>query len=500
MLHKQVLIVGAGPTGLMMACQLALLNIPFRIIDKTVDHVSQSRALLVQARSLEIFDQMGIAEKAIESGVIAGAFGVYWRGKRLGKLLLKDLGRELTKYPFFLILEQWRTEELLLSFLKERNKAVERRVELVQFTQQQNGVEATLLHPGGREETCKVDYLIGADGAHSAVRKGLGLDFSGETYSASMFVLDCHADLGKVPHNEAYLALSKQGLAGFFPLPNGVWRIIGRLPKGITELSFEEIARDLPKQIERKMTLTDPKWLATYRVHHRYASHFRDKRVFLMGDAAHIHSPVGGQGMNTGLQDAYNLAWKLAHLLQGRANDELLNTYEEERLRIAKALVKTTDRIFHLLSSEKRWVKWIRGLLLPLGFRSIFAFFKRSKKFRRKFFSLVSEVGIHYRFGSLAKDASQGVFPECDPKPGDRWADFHPTRKGVKWHLFLPKGKKWSPVEEAARTALHGLIEITYLPASSPGYFLVRPDFYVACRGQEALFLTSYIAKFIYHS
>jgi 2-polyprenyl-6-methoxyphenol hydroxylase-like FAD-dependent oxidoreductase len=316
-----VLIVGAGPTGLLLACQLALRGVSFRIIDKNTDHTTQSRALVVQARSLEIFEQMGIAREALNCGQRARMVSLIVNGKQAFQMPIGNVGEGLTAYPYLLMLEQSNTEAILTDLLARLGHAVERTTELLDFTDRDNAVTATVKHGDGNKEVLQADWLVGADGAHSVVRETLGIPFAGKTYEQSLFVLDC--EVSPPLHRDAmHIVMSDQAFTGFFPLTNGRSRILGTVPVGLEgrdSLSFEDVATDFDRRVKMPVQLKNPAWISLYRSHHRVVSTFRKGHCFLAGDAAHIHSPVGAQGMNTGLQDAYNLAWKLALVIQGRA-------------------------------------------------------------------------------------------------------------------------------------------------------------------------------------
>ena len=288
----------------MMASQLAIHHVPFRLIDKNEDHTTQSRALVVQARSVEIFNQMGLAEKAIQEGKVTKAIGAFFNGKRAFRITVDKMGEGLTKFPFLLMLEQSHTEKLLVDFLSKQGHEVQRKTELKSLTQTPDEVTCVLKLPDGNEEIVKANYVIGADGAHSIVREQLKIPFVGSTYEESLFVLDCKAEVD-LPNDEMYLTFSDIAIGGFFPLTNGRWRILGNIPKeleGKHELTFQDIEKNFAKRTRMKVRLYDPQWISAYRSHHRYATTFRQGRCFLIGDAAHIHSPVGAQGMNTGLQ------------------------------------------------------------------------------------------------------------------------------------------------------------------------------------------------------
>src|SRR6266487_3243990 len=357
----RVLISGAGPTGLMLAGQLALRDVPFRIIDKNEDYTTQSRALVVQARSVEIFGQMDIAQEALHLGVKAKAVNVVVKGKRVLHMNVRDIGEGLTPYPYLLMLEQSKTEKILNDFLAQRGHTVERQTELLDFTQDANSVTAIIKQTNRKEEVIQVDWLVGADGAHSVVRHKLNIPFAGKTYQQSLFVLDCEVSF-KFPSDEMYIAFAERAFAGFFPLTNGRCRVIGTVPEaceGKDAVSFEDVAKDFAQRLNMDVSLGNPDWISLYNSHHRAVSAFRKDRCFLVGDAAHIHSPVGAQGMNTGLQDAYNLAWKLALVVSGQADATLLDSYEKERVPIAERLLTTNDRAFKLVVSDS----WLAGLL-----------------------------------------------------------------------------------------------------------------------------------------
>ncbi|HSW97813.1 MAG TPA: FAD-dependent monooxygenase [Candidatus Saccharimonadales bacterium] len=512
--NTTVLIIGAGPTGLMMACQLARFAIPFRIIDENEDHTTQSRALVVQSRSLEIFDQMGLAKKALEQGQIATEVGAFFNGKKLVTMTVKDMGRGLTKFPYVLMLEQFKTEKILTEFLKSRGHEVDRKTALVSLTQDEKEVRAVIKNSLGKEEIVTAQYVVGADGAHSIVRHQLGIPFGGTTYPQSMFVTDCKID-AKLSPEKMYLSFTDNALTGFFPMTNGRYRVLGTIPKeleGKDRIVFEDVAKNFSQRVHMNVHIRDSQWISLYHSHHRYAATFRQNRCFLTGDAAHIHSPVGGQGMNTGLQDAYNLAWKLAFVLQKKADEKLLDTYTDERIGVAKALVQSTDRVFSFITNGNIFIKTVRLHVVPFLLRMFMPFVTKQQSVRTFLFKGVSEIGIHYPQSTLSKNASQGIFPEHAPKPGDR----------VPYVLFTDvKGKERNIQEYITGTDLrilyfevdNGLtkklteimekytksISLTIIPfiagteniyktfgVAQGGYYLIRPDMYVGYRSNTS--------------
>ncbi len=523
--NSTVLIAGAGPSGLMLACQLAIHKIPFRIIDKTDDHTTQSRALVMQARSVELLDQMGLAERAISEGQVAMAIGALFNGKRVVRVPVSNIGAGLTKFPYFLMLEQSRTEKILIDFLRSHGHEVERRTQLISLTQHTNEVLTVLKLPDGKEENLGCRFVVGADGAHSVVREQLQIPFKGHTYQETLFVIDCKAELD-LPPNEMYLTFSALAIGGFFPLINGRWRILGNLPKelaGRDEVTFEEIEKNYAKRIGMQVKLYDPQWVAIYRSHHRYAQTFRKDSCFLIGDAAHIHSPVGAQGMNTGLQDAYNLAWKLTMVIKSHATPTLLDTYTEERITIARRLVSSTDRVFNLVTSSGFLLKTFRVYILPLVLKLGGPVFQRLKFIQRFAFKLVSEIGISYKKSSLSKNASFGNFPYHAPRPGDRLPYFQFTgdsgigtsiQEQVKGTFFcflifddeVPQEIKnlvapWGDLFSFVCIPLSAITKELYrqFGIGSKGYYLIRPDRYIACRASnfDTTHLINYVQRLV---
>jgi 2-polyprenyl-6-methoxyphenol hydroxylase-like FAD-dependent oxidoreductase len=510
----KVLIIGAGPTGLMLACQLALHRVPFRILDKNADHTTQSRALVVQARSLEIFDQMGIAQEAVQLGKKARAVNVIVKGKLVLHMALGDAGRGLTAFPYLLILEQSKTETILNDFLARYGHAVEWHTELVDFTQTTEAVTATLRRADGLEETVRVDWLVGADGGHSVVRRQLNIPFAGKTYQESLFVLDCETSLS-LPRDEMTIAFSERAFTGFFPMTNGRCRVLGTVPPGMegqNTITFEDVAKDFDKRLHMDVGLANPAWISLYHSHHRVVTTFRRGRCFVAGDAAHIHSPVGAQGMNTGLQDAYNLAWKLALVTQGRAQAALLDTYHEERIAIAQNLVQTTDRAFNYVNSQHPLLKGFRLYAMPLVMRGLWPLVRRIGSFREIAFKTISQIGIHYHASHLSQQDPTSRFPRHAPKPGDR-LPYLPTTAttrgteqwvvGTKFHLVLFSGAgldaQAQQEVQKLQQAYSDLLAWHEIPHSHEtqrlyahfgirhqGYYCIRPDGYIAYRSASA--------------
>ena len=494
---SDVLIIGAGPTGLMLACQLSLYpNISVRIIDKNASRTTQSRALVVHARSLEILSQLNLIDKAIARGAFVDAMNFYFNGKHALRLDYATIRNEpdafLSKYPYLLFLEQSITEELLETFLNEHNVFVERNTEAVELTSIDDAHVQVKLTTG---ETVRTKYICGCDGAHSIVRRQLQLTFSGQTYSDSIFIADCHLQNLPVPTNEVGLFFSETGFAGSFPLVNNRHRLTGSIQdRSPTDppLTLDEVVSIFKQRSQLPdVSVSDCQWISLYRSHHRHVSKFRcRKQYFLLGDAAHIHSPLGGQGMNTGLQDAYNLAWKLAHVLVHQGKDELLDTYHDERYRVAETLVQTTDRGFALVSSPKPWVRFLRMWIIPYILQWIVQpILNHFQSVRHAAFVKVSQLGISYRLSNSNNSlASDGGFHRSIPMPGDRfpYMIFEPCF----YHFVLFEDSKLVNVDKFCEFLLqnHGkTIKVHYaqkesMPLRYPGAFLVRPDGYIGYR------------------
>jgi 2-polyprenyl-6-methoxyphenol hydroxylase-like FAD-dependent oxidoreductase len=417
-MDTDVLVVGAGPTGLMLANQLGRRGVRAAIIDRHAGPSLQTRALAVQARTLEIYSRLGIAERALELGRRGTGASMWARGRRMARVPLGDIGRDASPFPFVLILGQDDNERIMGEKLRDWGMAVQWSTELVGLEQQPGHATATLQQPDGAMRRITAAWVAGCDGARSAVRELSGITFPGAPYEHVFFVADTQVT-GPMAPDELNVYLLLRGFHLFFPMRGADhWRIVGILPpelRGKDDLMFEEVIPSLLQETGMELSFKGCSWFSTYRIHHRCASRFRDGRCFLLGDAAHIHSPVGGQGMNTGLQDAYNLAWKLALVAKGRADPGLLDTYEAERIPVARRLLDTTDRAFMLIVSDS----WLAGLFRTRILARILAFAMTIEWVRKLAFRTISQIGIHYRESALSK-ALPGL-PDGAPRAGDRF-------------------------------------------------------------------------------
>jgi 2-polyprenyl-6-methoxyphenol hydroxylase-like FAD-dependent oxidoreductase len=429
-----VLIVGAGPTGLVLALWLQRQAVRVRIIDKARGPGTASRALAVHARTLELYAMMGLADEAINAGRKFDAVNWWAGGRHAARAAIGDIGEGLSPFPFVLILPQDEHERLLRARLEVLGVRVEYGTELVSFRQERAGVTAEIDGPGG-EETIAARFLCGCDGAHSRVREQLGVEFGGGTYEDLFYVADV-AGSGPLANGELHVLFGAKTFNAAFPLKKpGHVRLVGLVPKRLRDkpgLRLEDCAGELARNGE--LAISEVNWFSTYHTHHRVADSFRQGRVFLLGDAAHIHSPAGGQGMNTGIGDAVNLGWKLAEVVMARASPVLLDSYEDERIRFARKLVETTDRVFEFAVSGGLFARFVRLRLLPaLSPRLL-----RMERIRRRLFRTVSQIAVSYR-GLPPNAGMVGNLSAGDRLPwvpGDGLANFLPM-KALTWQAHV---------------------------------------------------------------
>jgi 2-polyprenyl-6-methoxyphenol hydroxylase-like FAD-dependent oxidoreductase len=484
----EVLIIGAGPTGLVLALWLTRLGVRLRIIDKTAEPGTTSRALAVQARTLELYGQMGLAEAVIERGRKTMAVNLWVAGKKTAHAVFGEMGAGLSPFPYALIFPQDEHERLLIDRLAEQGVQVERQTELQGFEEASGRVLARLKRLDAALETCEASYIAGCDGAHSTVRTAIGTGFPGGVYAHLFYVADVEAS-GATMNGELHVALDRTDFLAVFPLKGkGRARLIGTVREEAEQqhenLSWNDVSKRVIGWI--RIDVERVNWFSTYHVHHRVADHFRKGRAFLLGDAAHIHSPVGGQGMNTGIGDAVNLAWKLAAVLRGRADGSLLDTYEPERIAFARRLVATTDQAFTGVTSSGALARLIRLHLVPLFIPLFFTL----KTMRRFLFRMVSQTTVNYRGSSLSEGTTGTVHG------GDRLPWVKTKVNGVESDNFAPlSALDWQvhvygDAAPEIRTACDGrklpLHVFPWHPEMSGAgllhnaIYLVRPDGYVA--------------------
>ena len=398
--ETEVLIIGADPTGLALTLWLTRLGVRVRIVDKTREPGTTSRALVVHARTLEHYRQIGLADAMVEQALKFAAVNLWVAGERVGRAAFGNIGAGLSPFPYMLIFPQDQQERLLIDQLSKAGVVVGRSTELLGFDAKGERVAAHLKRSDGTDEICAAAYLAGCDGTHSRVREELNIGFPGGTYDHLFYVADVAAS-GAVINAELHVALDEADLLGVFPMKGGERaRLIGTVRESAEDQQKALAWDDVSKHILERMRINIERvnWFSTYRVHHRVAEYFRSGRVFLVGDAAHIHSPVGGQGMNTGIGDAVNLAWKLAAVLQGQAQPQLLDSYEPERIAFARRLVATTDRVFTLVTRRGPIARMARLHVVPYLVPMLFNF----EAVRRFMFLTVSQTVVNYRASALS--------------------------------------------------------------------------------------------------
>jgi 2-polyprenyl-6-methoxyphenol hydroxylase-like FAD-dependent oxidoreductase len=515
-MDTDVLVVGAGPTGLMLANQLGRHGVRARIVDRHAGPSLQTRALGVQARTLEIYSHLGIVEQALELGKRAAGANMWAHGRRAARVPLGDIGRDLSPYPFLLILGQDDNERLLGEALRTLGTTVEWNTELVGLTQEADRVVATLKQADGTTRQITTAWVAGCDGARSAVRELSGIAFQGAPYQHVFFVADTQMTGPMVP-DELNVYLWPQGFHLFFPMRGtDHWRVVGIVPpalRGKEDPTLDDVIPSIRKEAGAGLSFQGCSWFSTYRIHHRRAERFRDRRCFLLGDAAHIHSPVGAQGMNTGLQDAYNLGWKLALVVAGRAGPALLDSYEQERIPVARRLLQTTDRAFSLVVSDSRLAGLFRTRLLP----KILARAMRLEQIQRLAFRTISQTGIRYRRSRLS-ETLPGL-PDSAPRAGDRlpWLRLELSANSPAQDLFETLDDRRFTLIAIAQIVPPGgvpglgdLLRTQVVPSSpanerelarawipSPAFYLVRPDGYIGLAGVslDAEAVTRYVVE-----
>jgi len=503
-MHADVLIVGAGPTGLMLANQLGRQGVRTMIIDRHAGPARESRALGVQARTLEIYAGLGVDQEALQLGTPGTGGNIWAAGKKMARVPFGESGKAVTPYPYILILGQDANERILGRRLQDWNLSVTWNTELIALEQQEDHVLATLKDPDGTTRKVVTAWVAGCDGARSAVRELSKIEFPGEPYEHVFFVADVEATGCMVP-GELNVYLWKNGFHLFFPMRGeNHWRLVGILPPDLrdrNDVGFDSVISSVQAELGAGLAFKSCSWFSTYRIHHRRAARFRDRRCFLLGDAAHIHSPVGAQGMNTGLQDAWNLGWKLGLVAKGQAHASLLDSYEKERLPVAERLLATTDRGFRLIVSDS----WIAGIMRTRILARVAALAMSQHRIQQAAFRTVSQTGIRYRNSALTD--SSGRLPEGAPQAGERFPWLRISWKAggpVEDSFRLLSGTEFKllsfgqPVAQAPSAQNSELIAVHAVPTDGanatelrrvgipvPSFYVVRPDGYVGFCGEH---------------
>ncbi|HEY1928651.1 MAG TPA: FAD-dependent oxidoreductase [Caulobacteraceae bacterium] len=482
-METDVLVVGAGPTGLVLALSLARQGAKVRVVDRAEGPGTTSRALAVQARTLELYRQLGLTDEIVAEGHHTPAVNLWVRGSRAAGISLAQMGEGLTPYPFLHIFPQDRHERLLEERLEAEGVRVERRTEVMSVDDHGDRIIARLADAGGAERIAESSWIAGCDGARSIVRHAIGASFQGGTYRQLFYVADAHV-AGPTANGELHIDLDEADFLAVFPLDGaGRVRLIGTVRDERADhpetLCFNDVSQ---KAIEHlKVEVLKINWFSTYHVHHRVTDRFRRGRAFLLGDAAHIHSPAGGQGMNTGIGDAINLAWKLAEVIHGRAPEHILDSYEAERIGFARRLVQTTDRAFSFATAEGLLADVLRMRLAPIGFPMVTA----SERARDFIFRTISQVTLNYRGGPLSRGEAGKV------RGGDRlpWVEFDggDNYRGLEYvgwqvHVYGKPAVGLPAWCEARKIPLHNFDWVDAYGAAGlarDALYLLRPDTYV---------------------
>jgi 2-polyprenyl-6-methoxyphenol hydroxylase-like FAD-dependent oxidoreductase len=485
----EVLIAGAGPSGLVLALWLAKLGVTLRIVDKTAEPGTTSRALAVHARTLELYRQLDLADRVVAEGQEVPAVNLWVKGAPKARIPFDAVGEGLTSYPFLLIYPQDEHEKLLIERLKDFGVEVERNTTLTGYEERGDGVLARLRGPDGAVEDCEAAFIAGCDGAHSTVREIMDAGFSGGTYQHLFYVADIEAS-GAPVNGELHIDLDEADFLAIFPLADRERvRLVGSVrdeaaahPSG---LRFDDVNSRAIDHL--KIRIDKVNWFSTYHVHHRVASHFRKGRAFLLGDAGHIHSPAGGQGMNTGIGDAINLAWKLKWVLAGLAPDSLLDSYEAERIPFARQLVNTTDLAFSFVTRKGQLADLIRTRLAPLVLPPLF----RRALWRDFAFRTVSQISISYRACLLNAGKVETVhggdrLPWVAGDFGDNYGDFDAIDWQVQcYRATEPALAQWGRARNVAVRFLPWREEFARAGLANGALYLMRPDSYVALASKE---------------
>jgi 2-polyprenyl-6-methoxyphenol hydroxylase-like FAD-dependent oxidoreductase len=403
-----VLIVGAGPVGLSMAVELARRSIEFRILDKTDSPSNISKALAVHARTLELFEDMNVFDEFISKGHITHGFNIYNKNDRIVHVSFDEL---VCPHPYIVMLPQSETEAILARRLEQFGGRVERSHELIAIEQNADSVRATIKTPSGEEEI-EAAWLVACDGSHSFVRKALNLKFQGSQYDEIFGAVDASLDT-HLAHDEVNTFLAEDGVLALFPLPENRWRILYDLKQGDLRDKDDKPTLEEAQTVMNTRgigaAISNPTWFAYFRINKRQIDSYRTDRVFLAGDAAHIHSPMGGVGMNTGIHDAVNLAWKLDLVIRGVASEKLLDSYHEERHPIAKDVLFGTDMAMKVATLRNPVSEVLRKRMLPV--------LLSQEVIQQRLTKTGSLIAVNYRGSKIVGEHRAGFFEAAAENP-----------------------------------------------------------------------------------
>lgn len=472
----EVLIVGAGPTGLTTAIELARRGVAVHIVDSAAAPTTETRAVGVQPRTLELFEKLDLAEAAVAAGVPVTEFNVFSEGKRFLHL---DIHALPTPHPYLLMLPQPQVEALLTARLAQHGVTVERGVELTALSRSPGDVRVTLQHRTGRTEQVHAPWVIGCDGAHSTVRHQLGVPFVGAAFEENFAVADVHLDWA-LPYDVFYSFLNRGRFVAYFPMPGNLHRLTiayrpGQSPSG--DVTFDELQTAVDRCAPAGTRIAHIAYAGRFRINQRKVARHSVGRVFLAGDAAHVHSVVGGQGMNTGIQDGFNLGWKLAAVIHGHAAPELLDSYAAERSPVARRLVKGTRRATRMTL--------LRNPIAAFARRNLAPHVTARPAAQRVLGRALTQLDVSYRDGTGGTEDTRlkvgDRFPRIDVLDSSRFTLLHsgPKSRGLN----------------AAIGSHSDLIAIRQdpAPAGGAGLTLVRPDGYIALLDADVRELRDYL-------
>jgi 2-polyprenyl-6-methoxyphenol hydroxylase-like FAD-dependent oxidoreductase len=485
--NPKVLIAGAGPVGLTLANELVRHGISVRIVDKSAARTDKSKALVLWSRTLELLDDAGYAGDFLSSGMQAHGAQISTGTEMVARVSFNLVD---SRFAYALMIAQSETERVLEERLAAAGVTVERTVELTGFSDKGASVEAVLAKADGTRETIEPDWLVGCDGAHSTVRHGLGFAFEGSTLPSHWALADGHI-VGLAPADHLHVFWHRDGILAFFPIVGDRWRVVANLgpaKDGEThpDPTLEEINVLMARRGSPGIVMSDPVWLAAFRINERKVRDYSRGRVFLAGDAAHIHSPAGGQGMNTGMQDAFNLAWKLALVIEGAAKPSLLDSYSPERSAVGDRVLKNAGRLTEAAT--------LRNPLLQDVRNAVVRFAATFPHFRHKVADQLAEMDIGYPDSPLTAGNGHGA---SGPRSGERWP--HRLPEGAGGAKFTALG----PADLVAGLVAKFPKLVVGAPAGDPAQAtalrLIRPDGYVGFAGspKDALRAEAYLAVLV---
>jgi 2-polyprenyl-6-methoxyphenol hydroxylase-like FAD-dependent oxidoreductase len=498
---EPILIVGAGPTGLTAALELSRLGVPVRIIDKQAAPATTSRAVGVHARTLELLELRGLADEMVRLGNPGQAASIYGGGKRVFRL---NFTRIDSRYNYSLFISQAETERILRTAVRKQGVQIERGVELVGLAQDvlsrdPNPVRVVLRHADGRLEQARAPWLISAEGAHSTVRATLDLPFEGHTREEQYALGDLHVE-GELAETDVHIFSSAHGFLGMFPMGNRRFRLIASNPPPGKDTGplLAELQAIYDQRSPIPVRFRDMSWSSWFRINSRMVARLKVGRLLLVGDAAHIHSPAGAQGMNTGIQDMVNLAWKLALVLKGQAPPALLETYEQERLPVMRNTLAVTEGLTNVIVSEKQLGPWAQEAekahdTMAARFSQL-AIGHRDSPLSATYLQeglhggdRVPDLPVRYRSEGGAGWKESTLFSLLDPSRFSlllvRFAESAAAHAelydAVQPWRDLIRVVELAPLPEKARERFQGVF------GRSDGVFLVRPDGYVGFASGE---------------